>query len=411
MLRLSVLLLFLAARGEPGQPSTPPAPPLGAPSAFDLSAGEETLEISAGVRLRRAPDPRSESLVTVDAAVELPVLERRESWVRVRYGAWVGWAPADGREPAAMDGSAAPASRPPPPAPRPVPDPALLEGALAHLVDPLPPATLGSFTLYTDSRHERLLERLRSVGDGLADAYLRRFGLAVEGPRGAIVLYAAEASYRAWAAGSVEPTVQDARGHARGGVASLFVGDEGEDLLPSLLVHEATHLLNREAFGADLPAWLEEGMASDLASCRIGADGRLALGTWGGTSAAHPLAGRSGGVWLQQRGALASRRRLLDAWRRRELAPLSDLLAAPWGSFVAAGRRSLHYSQATGLVRYLLDGEDGALAAGFRAYLAELAGGAVPDVALLERSLGRRLAELQRGFDTWLARQALVAAP
>jgi hypothetical protein len=31
-------------------------------------------------------------------------------------------------------------------------------------------------------------------------------------------------------------------------------------------------------------------------------------------------------------------------------------------------------------------------------------------MALLERALGRSVAKLQRGFDTWLARQAILGA-
>lgn len=405
MRTIAALLLLLAA-GDPG-PTARTAPPLGAPSAFDLSADGETLEVAAGVRLRRAPDPTSAPLATFDGPVVLPVLERGAGWVRVRWAGWVGWVPADGREPDPPAASVPPARRQPRPE-SPGAEPTTLEEALRHLVDPLPPATLGPFALYTDSRRERLLSRLRSVAEPLAETYTRRFGLPLAHPRGAIVLYATEASYRAWAEASA---VRRARGHARGGVASLFVGNEDAELLASLLVHEATHLLNRQAFDAELPAWLEEALASDLASCRIDPDGRLVLGSWGGTSSLHALTGRRREVWFQERGAVASRRLLLEAWRRRELPTLGELLALGPGEFGAAERPGLHYGQATALVRYLLDGERGTLADAFRGYLGGLAAGAPAETALLEASLGRSLAQLQRGFDRWLARQALVGTP
>jgi hypothetical protein len=411
---LAVLLLLLprSGAGSASQEGTEVRVPQGAPSAFDLSAPEETLVVAAGVRVRREPAAGSPPLVTVDATTELPVLERREGWVRVRYLGWAGWVPAAGREPAAAAGHAASlAVQSPAAAPlREVPDPDLLALALARLLEPAWATTLGPFALHTDAPSGRLVDRLRAVGESLPESYSRRFGLTVDGPRGAVVLYASEGSYRAYAAAADHPALRTARGHARAGVAALFVGSEGEELLPALLIHELTHLLNGTAIGSNLPAWLEEGLANDLASSRIEPDGRLALGTWGGASTVQNLAGRGGGVIVQQRGALASRRQLLEAWRRRDLTPLAELLEQPWEIFVAEPRRSIHYNQATAVVRYLLDGEDGALADPFRAYLGDLADGAVPDMALLERALGRSVAKLQRGFDTWLARQAILGA-
>jgi len=400
------LLLLLQAGGAGSAPreGTGAQAPLGAPSAFDLSAPEETLAVEAGVRLRRQPDAGSPPLVTVEAGTELPVLERREGWVRVRYLGWAGWVPASGSEPAAA------AQTPAKALPREIPDPDLLALALAGLLEPARTTTLGPFALHTDAPSGRLADRLQAVGENLPESYSRRFGLVVDAPRGAVVLYTSESSYRAYAGAANHPALRTARGHARAGVAALFVGDEGEELLPALLIHEVTHLLNSAAIGSSLPAWLEEGLANDLASSRIEPDGRLVLGTWGGASTVQNLAGRRGGVIVQQRGALASRRQLLEAWRRRALTPLAELLEQPWEIFVAEPRRGVHYNQATAFVRYLLDGEDGALADPFRAYLGDLADGAVPDVALLERALGRSVAQLQRGFDTWLARQAILGA-
>jgi hypothetical protein len=409
---LLLLALLLSSHEASSAPREEETRPLGAPSAFDLSGADgELLAVAAGVRLRRDPEARAAALVTLDAAAELAVLERREDWVRVRYGAWTGWVPADGREPAETAGrSLALAIQPLPVLATAFPDPEILALAIDHLVDPEPPAALGSFTLHTDCRRRPLLKVLQEVGEALPSAYARRFGLPVTAPRGAVVLFASEDAYRAWAANAPEPAVQTARGHARSGVASLFVGDEDEKLLASLLVHELTHLLNREAIGSNLPAWLEEGLATDLAACRIDGDGKLALGTWGGyTSILQDRMSSPGAVWIEQRGALASRRRLREAWRRRELAPLGELLELPWNAFVATERRSVHYNQATALVRYLLDGEQGALAEPFRDYLRELADGAAPDVPLLERALGRSVGELEHGLQQWLARQAVLA--
>ncbi|MEZ5332342.1 MAG: hypothetical protein R2991_09895 [Thermoanaerobaculia bacterium] len=403
---LPVFLLLLLPQAPDGPAPDGPVAPIGSRSAFDLSGAEETLRVEAGVRLRREPDDTSPPLATIEATADLPVLDRLPGWTRVRLGAWVGWVPADGREPEETRDRSVSLTRVPPAADRqPIPDPELLARALEHLSDPSSPARLGPFALYTDSRRTRLVERLVRLGDELVDTYARRFGLTVGPVRGAIVLFASEKDYRDYLTAAVEPAVSFARGHARSGVAAFFVGEEDELQLPSILVHEATHLIDHETLGRDLPPWLEEGLASDLSSSRITADGRIDTGSWGGSTS---LAAAGGRLWMRQSGAQASRRQLLESWRRGRLLPLVDLLRMSWTDFVSDDGRVLHYHQATAFVRYLLDGDDG-LAPGFRSYLAALAGGSDPlDPGLLEASLDRSTAELERGLDLWLGRQELL---
>lgn len=409
MRSLPVVLLLLLPQAPAGSAPDEVPSPIGSRSAFDFSGEEEILRVEGGVRLRREPDASSPPLATIDVATDVPVLERVAGWTRVRYGAWVGWVPADGREPAETRGRSVTLTRPQPgAATRPIPDPDLLALALDRLSEAASPSHVGPFTLYTDSRRKRLVDRLVRLGGGLEETYSRRFGLPVGTVRGTIVLYASEADYRAYLAAATEPAVSFARGHARSGVAAFFVGEEDQDQLPSILVHEATHLIDHEVLGRDLPPWLEEGLASDLSSSRIHADGRIEIGTWGGNTS---LAMAGGRVWMRQVGAQAARRQLLESWRRRRLVPLAELLRMPWEVFVADDDRALHYQQATALIRYLLDGGDQALTAGFRSYLGALATGADPlDQGVLERALGRGVGQLERGLDLWLGRQELLGA-
>ncbi len=387
--------------------------PLGKPSAFTLAPAAERLLARAGSRLYSEPDPAAATVAILDADTELEVLERDGDWTRVRHGGRLGWfapqgTPAIGRTSETVDDEAPPAFARGP-ASSPAPDRAAerLAAALGHLGATSPVGLLGPFPLYTDAVEPRRMERLLRLGDHLPHAYATRYGVAPEAPpAGAVVLYSRARDYQAFVGETAEIAELAARGHAVYGVAALYAGRDATDEVMTILVHEMVHLLNRAVFRRPLPAWLEEGLANDLAWSEVGRDGRLDLGSWGGSTRLTRPNSRDGTIVVERRGAQALYRRLLEWWKQGDLAPLPELFDMPWGRFVEPERLPVHYAQSAMLVRFLLDGEGGAWAARFRAFLGEAAAGAEPAPKLLERHLGETAIELDREFGSWLAQQA-----
>jgi hypothetical protein len=66
---------------------------------------------------------------------------------------------------------------------------------------------------------------------------------------------------------------------------------------------------------------------------------------------------------------------------------------------------SLSYAQSSFWVRYLLDGEGGALAPKFHAFLDAIAAGEPPAPEALRQRLGRSWPELETGFRAWVLAQ------
>ena len=211
--------------------------------------------------------------------------------------------------------------------------------------------------------------------------------------------------------------------------------------MAAVLVHELAHLLNRRVFEAPIPPWLEEGLANDLAFCRIDARGHTRLGSLGGRSAVieQPEYDQGGFIRLDRRvhltGPMASLRAVQERWRTAEAPSVARLTDLVWSEFTDPMDRSLRYAASAFLVRYLLDSGgdsgDGELAAGFRSFLQSVAAGGPAGVeqlaGYLERGLGQRLDQepdrvldrdleqgldprllaLDVGFASWIAAQRL----
>jgi hypothetical protein len=186
-------------------------------------------------------------------------------------------------------------------------------------------------------------------------------------------------------------------GHSGYGIVVLF--DEGRPRFEvgSTLVHELAHLLNRRALGPLLPSWLDEGIADDLAQSQVSDAGRLQPGTLGGFTVRY-------GARIQMFGPRAALQQLVVALEEGKTLPLPDLLALDWNSFVRH-EGSLSYAQSSFWVRYLLDGEGGALAPKFHAFLDAVATGEPPTPEALRRQLGRSWGELEAGFRSWVLAQ------
>jgi hypothetical protein len=393
----------LLGQEPPPQAGSEPEPILGAPAAFEPQgpAGERRW-LPAGTRLRREPDLAAASLTVVDAPVEAEVIERRGAWVRVRLGSLRLWAlvaeegsGADRGEPSEL--LAGPAAR--------SPDAAQVARGRGLLRAGGRTLAAGPFALHTDLADERLLADLGAVAANLEAAYRERLALEPLPAAGeAVLLFSREEDYRAFSDSETTLEHLDAHGHAGNGLAALALGDRPREETRLLLVHELVHLLNRRTLGADLPPWLEEGLAEDLAFCRVDSQGRLRLGTLAGdvrvTTAPTGGADRA----LRQvvvRGPRAALGLLADRLGEPGVPSLAELVELPWSEFVEPGGRDTLYPLAGFFVRYLFDGAGGRWATAFRSYLATLAAGERPDPASLAASLGTGWAELQPAFATW----------
>jgi len=400
------------APAAPGPPSDPPSPPeeiLGAPAAFSAeSFAEERLPVAAGTPLRERPDPRSPALATVDAPSELPVVERRQGWALVRYGALRGWV-------ASGDGEAAPG--PVTPAARSA-DAEILARAAARLGPEAAaaPGRLGPFFLRTDVPDPDLLAFLARVAADAVRVYRERYALEpgldpAVAEAETVVLFAREADYRAFTEEDVALAGLEEGGFAGFGLAALYLGARDPEEAASLLVHELVHLLNARALGPRTPAWLEEGLANDLAYARIDPSGRLDPASLGGRSRVQRrLAGATGRegweVTVTTVGGLAALGRVIEALDRRALPPLAALTAMTWRELVDPAARELAYAESAFFVRYLL--ESPGLAGGFQAYLQAAAAGGEGGSEELAEALGEGWDLLEPGFRRWLRARALA---
>ncbi len=398
-------LAGFATAAAPGGPPPPEAPVAGRPAEIaPAGPAAATVWLQPGERLRAEPDAGARPLALVDAAVEVAVLERRPGWVRVRYGDRLGWV-------ALGDAAAAPGDAR---LPRTAPSPWRLEMARAALGTAAEAGRLGPFRLYTDVTDRDLLRFLGRLAEALPAAYRARYGLD-PGPEAGevVVLFAAEAGYRDYDRETSATADLRAGGHASRGLVALFAGDKDRGDVAAVLVHELTHLLNRRTLAATPAPWLEEGMANDLAFCRLDRSGRPVLGSLGGRSVVveRPvwLAGGESRVDREIRleGPLASLSLVRDRRRAGAGPALEVLTDLDWSEFLEPAGRPARYDDSAFLVRFLLEGGD-ELAAAFRGYLADLASGAAAGREPLAGRLGLGWPELERDFAAWLSRRAEV---
>jgi hypothetical protein len=296
------------------------------------------------------------------------------------------------------------ATVPPRPLPGRAPDPAALAVATDLLGAGGAAGRLGPYALYTDVPRGRLfaLDRLAAA---VEPAYRARYGRVPVGtPREAVVLFDREEDYRRLQAADSVLAGLPAAGHTAGGLVAAYVGGQGPGEVAATLVHELAHLLNRRALGPSLPPWLDEGIADDLAGSEVGPTGELRPGRIGGSVREHPAR-------LELHGAVASLRQLEQALAAGRAVPLARLTAMEWEEFVRSGDSSLHYAQASFFVRYLLDGGDPALAAGFRRFLDAVADGGAPGGEALRAGLGRSWGELEAGMAAWVGEQVRATQP
>lgn len=401
-----------------------------AKSPCTAAAQGETLEIPEGTRLFSKPSHGADALTIVDADLTLPVRSRCGAWIEVAYDGSRGYVlPGDAYIPpldigvTASVGVAADS----------------LEERLADAKTAMKGLSrevrLGPWTGVTDAPAKDL-EPLARVAAHLAESFTERYGLTVEPPgEQAIALFTHLKDYRAFLeaggypnasrtrAGSVDLS---ARSHVEGGLVASSLRD-GPKLARIHLVHELTHLLQRRTFPGGLPRWLSEGMAEDLAWCRVDDAGRLDLGSIEG------LFFMRGGVRIDvdSQGPSEALRdyvgMLLERVRptltqRRANPILEDFLATDQprlGTIQSGFVRGVSRRMVTGaglFVRFLLDGERdltpphprfgetrlGPRAERFRAFLASVAAGNSGASAPLFAALQVEPARLEGEFHAWV---------
>ncbi len=372
-------------------------------SLFAQEAGraDDLLRVRAGTVIRRAPSARAPRVAVLAESATLPRIGQQGAWVEVRWENKTGWVSlagqpgSDGTEP--LLGSAA---APTHPVAARTAEPERLARARGLIGAPAEKpakksARLGPYALLTDLAAPERIAFLDRVAVQVETAYRERYGRAPIGsPAETVVLFEREGTYRAYQDAEGALAGAEASGHSGYGLVAIWDGGRPAREIAETLVHEIVHLLNRRAIGPQLPPWLDEGLADDLAHSRIGDDGALDAATLGGTAF-------KAGARIQYFGARAALRQLVEAQGEGTAPSLPELLAMPWEKFVAE-RADLHYAQASFFVRYLLAGENGARAPGFRAFLGTVAAGGEPSAEALVAALGRGWPELEVGFRAWV---------
>lgn len=342
-------------------------------------------------------EARSDAAARIELAsmAWLPVLDRKGSWAEVVYDGQRGW----------VDTAWEP----------PYPRKAARRGLLRHRHEPVrstdwgdlvearkvlgikePTAKLGAYDLLTDVEDPQLIEFLDTAATAAEEAYFARFGRLPSGDPGrTAVLFATREKYLEYSS-STNMVTNTHMGHARTGLLAFFAEGISRERLGRTFIHEIGHLLNDRALARNLPTWLEEGLATDLGSVWI-EDSPL-------------VTGRSSRRFIDQ-GPDGRLLVLADiAKKTGGLPPVSVLMSLDYETFHKEGDiESYAYSHSVGLVRYLLDGDDGRHAKGFRAFLKDIATGYGASPKLLVKRLGVELEELDRDFRVWLA-QELEAA-
>ena len=369
-----VLLAVLAATPAPA-----PAP---TPCAQEASPTAETA-VKAGTRVRARPEPSAIAVTVIDADVTLPVSSRCGAYAEVRWNGYRGWVRPDDTSGPSLERGAR------------VPDAARIAKA-RNAMRPLGrDAILGPWRLLTDVA-SGFLTGLDAVARNLPDAYRARYGLATAaGPEQSIVIFASDARYRVFAAADGSAML-GTRGHAGGGLAAFAMGRNPVETRV-LLVHETTHLLSRNALGERIPAWLDEGIAEDLAWCRVDAEWRLEPDKL--DSFEETRAGARSLV-VETSGPRATRDAWLERARLGRIPPLAALLEPDSRLFSEAGARRDATTASAMLVRWCL--AEPARADAFRGFLRAVSLGGAGDARALGAALGLPGSEVQIEFFEWL---------
>lgn len=315
----------------------------------------------------------------------LPVLEKRGGWARVVFRGERGWIDSSWQPPYKRKWAR--------------------RGLLRHRHEPVrssdwgryqqarklleigkPEVKVGSYELLTDVRDRELIARFDAAAEAAEGAYFARYGRLPSGDPGrSAVLFAEEATYREYQRLSGFSMAGNA-GHAETGILAFYAEGQPHAELVRTLIHEIAHLLNDRALARRLPPWLEEGIATDLGS------------VWMESSEVS-----TGRVNLVLQSAESRFLLLGEILEQGGFPTVETLLSMSYEVFHGKPRIQRYaYAHSLALVRYLLDGEDGRHAEGFREFLRQVAAGYGAAPHLLYEHLEVEPEELERDFQRWL---------
>ena len=349
---------------------------LGRPSGIrSITEPAKTVLVPAGARLREKPNRYAPVSERLDTAIELPVLDEQGDWVQVRFGVWLGWVRTAG------EGNEETLETPP------TPDLERIALALDLLGKNVKADTLGPFTLYTDVANSQLLDRLSAVAAGVETAYRKRFNLEPGSLDNAVVvLFEEEDDYREFEAAEQRIAAADSQGFTSEGLSIFYTGTQQQEAIVAVMIHELAHLLGRRVFLSQIPPWLDEGIAQDLAFSRIDDSGRIRLGTLSSVET-HLNA-------------------LVETWNSPSRASLIELTSLDWQAFIEPTSRPERYAQSAFLIRYLLDSGDERLRSGFLQYLSNLKSSELPESVSLFEMLNTDPGRIESGLYKFLSSQA-----
>lgn len=202
----------------------------------------------AGSRLHEKPDVRSVSVAVIDEETELEPLDFRDGWLLIRYLGVEGWVREGG--PYSLSRERGDSS---------LPSPRLDEEVVgrwrARLAPPVREFRVGPVSVVTDVSDLSLESELVRRTAFARARMVERLGFGTFDEAGpALVLFARPAD--------APPDGDRACGRSQGRAALATAGTGSRDGTVDRVLHQVGHLLAFESFGSDLPAWLEEGLAS-----------------------------------------------------------------------------------------------------------------------------------------------------
>jgi hypothetical protein len=347
-----------------------------------------------GVPILASPAPNGEQKTSLGTLAYLPILSRDGQWAEVLYQdqrSWVDilWEPPHSRR-QARRGIARHQSEPVLDSDR-----SKIYKARKMLGIKRSKEKIGAYKLFTDVEDEDLLAFLDGAAIAAEDAYFARYGRLPSGnPFRSAVLFAAEADYRLYSEKTAPSVSNVGSGHAGSGVLAFYAEGRSRVSLACTLVHEIAHLLNERSIAWSLPTWLEEGIASDLGSLWV--ESSVSVGS-------APRLGRRQALEIQ--GFEARLLYLGKALDSGQLPPLRFMFSLDRETFYRPDIEEYSYAQSAAFIRYLLDGEEGRLADGFRSFLKRVSSGRS---ANLLKSLETDIRELDDGYRIWLRQETQV---
>ena len=350
--------------------------------------------IPSGKVLYQAPRTDANVLGRTSQIVRRSRLGQDGWWFRVSWQGTEAWV----HMPEYADTSNPPlGSAPLGPGPRPSrgPEQALVAMAKSHLISPIVRGYLGPYGFLSDPLDTSLLEEYDRALRALLESY--EDWVLAPGSRfeEQLIIFGDLESYESFRGRLPELENLDAPGFVHSGLVVIWT--QGAPVARETLLHEVTHLLNRQSLGAFLPPWLDEGLSDFLAESEF--DGNQ-LDPSRLSSYRRDL----GGGRFEVSGGEASLMRAQSLVENPNGWTVNALMALDWESFVDTPEALDNYSLSHLLVRYFfLEHPDE-----FRSWLKGLPQGERATHFSLLRAFNYSTAQLEVEFRRWLSQEKLV---